>query len=296
MEITLKNGGISATVNTKGGELKSLSDENGHEYIWDGSVYWKRSAPLLFPIVGGLEDGEVEIEGKIYHMGQHGFARDKEWTVAETDGKSVTLTLHEDEDTLSKYPYPFSLSVRYVLTGHRIEMTFTVKNTGEKEMVYCFGTHPAIRCPFESAPGSAFEDYRVEFEKDEILTQPTLTPEKIIDRNARGSFMEDSRTLLPRYSVFEAIDTVIFDEIHSQKVRLVEPGSGKYFEVRFDDFTQLGLWTPKADAPFLCIEPWNGCAAIQGDGKAFADKLGARTLAPGNEKSFTLILDAEHAL
>ncbi len=295
MEIMIGNGLMTAKVNTHGGELKSLRSKAGNEYIWDGSEYWKRSAPLLFPIVGGLEDGEVEIEGKIFHMGQHGFARDKDWTVTENTGDSVTLTLTDDEDTHEKYPYPFLLSVRYALVNKSVEMTFTVKNTGTGEMVYCFGTHPAIRCPFESAPGTEFEGYRVEFEKDEIPTQPTLTAEKIIDRSARSSFMKDARTLLPRYDVFTAIDTVIFDEIHSHKIKLTEPVSGKYFEVRFDDFTQLGIWTPKAGAPFLCIEPWNGCAAIKGDGKKFTDKLGARALLPGKEKSFTLILDAEHA-
>ena len=70
--------------------------------------------------------------------------------------------------------------------------------------------------------------------------------------------MADPRTIKLDYSVFEKIDTIIFDEIHSDKVRLVDTGTGKYLELRYQGFHQMGIWTPKAGAPFVCIEPWNG--------------------------------------
>lgn len=292
MQIQITNGIMTAVINSYAAEMNSLRDENGNEYIWDGSQFWKRSAPFLFPIVGGLENGSVEIKGKMYQMRQHGFARDREWTVVHQSADSVTLSLTEDEDSLSKYPYPFKLTLTYTLEGHTVKMAFNVANPGDEVMPFCFGTHPAIRCPFTSSPGSVFTDYRIEFEKDEFPTQPTLNADKIIDRSARGAFMADSKTIRLDYSVFEKIDTIIFDEIHSHKVRLVDGTSGKYVEVRFDDFTQMGFWTPCKDAPFVCIEPWNGCAAIAGDGPRFEDKLGVRMLNPGEDKTFTLEIDA----
>ncbi len=292
MQIQITNGIMSAVIDSFAAEMKSLKDENGNEYIWDGSAYWKRSAPFLFPIVGGLENGSVEIKGQTCQMRQHGFARDKEWSVIRQTENSVSLSLSEDEDTLSKYPYPFKLTLTYTLAEHTVKMAFDVANTGSEVMPFCFGTHPAIRCPFTNSPDSAFSDYRIEFEKDEIATQPTLTADKIIDRSARGAFMSDSKTIRLDYSVFEKIDTIIFDEIHSNKVRLADGTTGKYVEVRFDDFTQMGFWTPCKDAPFICIEPWNGCAAIAGDGPRFEDKLGIRMLSPGENKTFTLEIDA----
>ena len=46
--------------------MQSLRDEKGREYLWDGSDFWKRHAPYLFPIVGGLKNGETMIGGKVY--------------------------------------------------------------------------------------------------------------------------------------------------------------------------------------------------------------------------------------
>ena len=214
MQIQITNGTMTAVIDSFAAEMKSLRDANGNEYIWDGSAYWKRSAPFLFPIVGGLENGSVEIKGQTYQMRQHGFARDKEWSVVRQTENSVTLSLSEDEDTLSRYPYPFKLTLTYTLDGTTVQMAFDVANTGSDVMPFCFGTHPAIRCPFTCSPNSAFTDYRIEFEKDEIATQPTLNADKIIDRSARGTFMADSKTIRLDYSVFEKIDTIIFDEIH----------------------------------------------------------------------------------
>ena len=63
---------------SKGAELVSCK-LNGEEKIHDGESFWNRHAPILFPIVGKLKDNQTEIEGKIYKMGQHGFARDMEF-------------------------------------------------------------------------------------------------------------------------------------------------------------------------------------------------------------------------
>lgn len=293
MEIKLTNGTMSASINTFAAEMKSLRDENGNEYIWDGSDYWKRSAPFLFPLVGGLRNDTVIIKGQEYHMKQHGFARDKEWTVEKAEGNTATLTLSQDEDTLSKYPYPFTLSLTYTLVDHTMKMAFTVRNTGDEVMPFCFGTHPAIRCPFTSSPDSKFTDYSIVFEKDEILTQPIFNEKKELDRVNRGSFMADSKTIKLDYAVFEKIDTIVFDEIHSHKVDLVDGVTGKSVQVRFDDFTQMGFWTPKAGAPFVCIEPWNGCAIVADADDKFESKLGVRMLEPGKEKTFTLEIDVK---
>ncbi len=296
MEIKLTNGAMSATINSFAAEMKSLRDENGNEYIWDGSDYWKRSAPFLFPLVGGLRNDTVIIKGQEYHMRQHGFARDKEWTVESTGENTATLTLSEDADTLSKYPYPFTLRLKYTLVERTMKMEFTVVNTGSETMPYCFGTHPAIRCPFTNSPASKFTDYSIRFETDEIETQPIFNSHKEIDRVNRGTFTADSRTIRLDYAVFEKIDTIVFDEIHSHKVDLVDNTTGKSVQVRFDDFTQMGFWTPKAGAPFVCIEPWNGCAVVAGADDRFESKLGVRTLEPGKEKTFTLEIDVKNCI
>lgn len=54
-------------------------------------VFWQRQSPILFPIVGALKDGSYRYDEKIYHLSQHGFARDKEWNLIEQTENSLTF-------------------------------------------------------------------------------------------------------------------------------------------------------------------------------------------------------------
>ena len=89
---------------SKGAELISCK-LNGEEKIHDGESFWNRHAPILFPIVGKLKDNQTEIEGKIYKMGQHGFARDMEFKKIGENKYVLTSSA----ETLEKYPYEFEL-------------------------------------------------------------------------------------------------------------------------------------------------------------------------------------------
>ena len=82
MEYTLKHGSLTAIAESHGGELVSLKDGTGTEYIWQGDpAYWSGRNPNLFPIVGALKNGTVSIDGIPYHMDRHGFARNSEFSV-----------------------------------------------------------------------------------------------------------------------------------------------------------------------------------------------------------------------
>ena len=92
----------------KGAELVSVIF-NGFEKLHDGKNYWNRHSPVLFPIVGKLKDGKTQINGKIYEMGQHGFARDMEFEEIEEN----SYVLKSNEKTLEKFPFRFELYVSY---------------------------------------------------------------------------------------------------------------------------------------------------------------------------------------
>ncbi len=53
------NDKITIQIDSMGAELKSLKRvDTGTEYMWEGDpAYWKRTSPVLFPLVGGLKDG-----------------------------------------------------------------------------------------------------------------------------------------------------------------------------------------------------------------------------------------------
>ena len=296
MEITLHNGQMTAVINSYGAELKSLRDADGNEYIWDGSdpSYWNRSAPFLFPTVGNLPDGRVIIKGQEYQMKQHGFCRDMEWEGRQLTPFSALFTLSENEESLQKYPYKFTLALKYTLEGRSLKMEFEINNTGDEEMLYCFGTHPAIRVPFQSCPGSSFEDYTVLFNRPETAGNPIYDKDAgAINLDNRENFMTTPQSIDLRYDVFEAIDTIIFDKVASDAVRLHHNNTGKEVEVRYHDFDMIAFWTPRRTAPFLCVEPWQGCAVTVGEDGRFESKLGVQRLAPFSGKTFTLEIEAK---
>ena len=284
MELELKRGGRTARVATHGGELVSYRDEHGLEYIWTGDpAYWPGRNPLLFPIVGGLRDGKVYIGEKEVSMNRHGFARTSEFTVAGQGEDWAELELRESPDTLAVYPYPFHLVVRQQLTDTGFTTTIMVTNTGDQPMPFCLGAHTGFRCPLEE--GEAFSDYQILFDQKE--TCPTLIPDANgLDRARIRPFLEDTDALDLDHRYFTEMDTLIFEGLQSQSVRLRSKKSGKGVRMTFPGFPVLALWTMSDKAaPYLCIEPWHGVPAVVGEGPQLADKAFCITLAPGESRT-----------
>ena len=62
MTFELKKGEMRAVARSLGGELVSLRDGDGLEDIWHGDpAVWAGQNPILFPIVGSLKNGRVDI-------------------------------------------------------------------------------------------------------------------------------------------------------------------------------------------------------------------------------------------
>lgn len=101
--------------------------------------YWQRQSPVLFPIVGGLKNGEYEWQGKKYQLPQHGFARDREFECVFQNETELHFLLKSDEKTRENYPFEFELYIRYFLSENALKVEYEVKNTGKSEMYYSLG-------------------------------------------------------------------------------------------------------------------------------------------------------------
>ena len=123
---------LTFSINLHGAELQSLQWD-GREYLWHGDpAYWGRRSPILFPMVGKVYGGAFRVDGKEYPMGQHGFARDSEFTF---DGERYVLAGCPPE----KYPYKFELSVRYRVDGRRFYAGWEVLNRDTRPMHFPMG-------------------------------------------------------------------------------------------------------------------------------------------------------------
>lgn len=135
---TLENDILRLTVDTHGAEIHSLvAKDTGIEYIWQADPnYWQRHAPILFPIVGKLKNGQYEYDGTVYRMPGHGFARDKEFEFSGQTENSLEYTLTYDEDTLRMYPFKFKLTVTYTINFAEVKVSWKVENLDTKEDMY----------------------------------------------------------------------------------------------------------------------------------------------------------------
>src|SRR6476659_8325590 len=142
--IKLENEELKVVLSAKGAELISLVDKKDQtEYIWKGDEkIWNYHAPNLFPIVGGLKDDTLWVDGKSYSMKRHGFARTSHFRKIEAAPQQAIFRLRYDEETLKSYPYKFEFQVIYHLKGRKLEILYKVINMDDKTVYFSIGAHP----------------------------------------------------------------------------------------------------------------------------------------------------------
>ena len=287
MRYKLFCGGLQAAADTFGGELVSLQDPSGTEYIWHGDpAYWGGRNPQLFPIIGKLKNDTVCFDGTPYPIPKHGIARKREFTLLEQEENRVVMELRENEASLALYPFPFALRVEHCLDREGFTTTIEVENTGTRPMPFTFGGHPAFRCPmFEN---TRFEDYQVVFDRPETASTILVTPQGLLSSADPEPVLKDQDTLTLDYSEFARLDTYILEGLASAAVSLRHKDSGHGVRLDFSQFPMLGIWTVGTkQAPFLCLEPWHGCPAYDNDSGEFLHKPHCITLAPGETKKLS---------
>lgn len=283
MEYTLKNNGISAKVSSLGAELISLSFD-GREYIWQGHPSgWTGRNPHLFPVIGAVKEGGILYSGKSYPTPRHGFARHAEFSLVGKSESGICLELRESAETLALYPYPFRLRISHFLTDNGFKTEYQVLNTGNADIHYCIGGHTAFNCPLSD--DEAFSDWKLIFDREEIKEAMLPLPGGFISYSHTMPAIVDGKYIPLDHSLHDRIDTLIFDGLSSGGVKLCGPkGDGVHMD--FSDFPMIAFWTaPGKHAPFICLEPWQGCGALDTEDGEFAHKPHAVRLSPGESKT-----------
>ena len=281
MIIELKNNHMEADISTTGAELKSLrktNDIRNVEYLWQlNPQIWERQAPLLFPLIGRLKDGEYTYEGKTYKTEIHGFARFREFAVINREETSVTLETTSDEDTKKEYPFDFILRITYRLDGNGLVKEHSVENTGNTPIYYEIGGHEGYNLAlFE---GEAMEDYYIEFpDTDHLMTYVTDSDVMIEKDKVKVSLEEGRLYLSPE--VFKD-DALIMDNFSKRTVYLCNTRNDRRVTVEFNDFKYLGIWTKYMRGNYVCIEPWSSLPDCNYLGKELTAKKDIRILEAG---------------
>jgi galactose mutarotase-like enzyme len=269
----ITSGNSVAKVSTKGGELVSFINNNV-EYVWGGDPkYWSGQAPVLFPTVGSLINRETEINGIIYQMKKHGFARKSEFELINQTEDSICFSLKSNKDTLLCYPFEFELRVIHTVFKFGFKTEYKVINNDKTDILFGIGGHTGFNCPlFEN---TQFTDYSIIFEQTEtgpVYYTRTNDCDGVIHREDRVAKLEGNKELKLEYSLFDR-DVIIIDNIRSHFIKLVNKENGKGFEFKMNGFKSLGLWTPPfKKAPFICIEPWTVSPDFSDNSGKFIEK------------------------
>ena len=269
--VTVKNSELTVVIAKKGAELQSIVCD-GVEYMWDRDpAFWAQSAPIMFPMCGGLKGGKYELDGISYEMPKHGFAKLLDFEVENQTESSVTFVLRDNEQTRKMYPFAFAFRVSYVLEGKSVKVTYDAENTDSKTMYCTFGAHEAYACP------EGIEAYELIFPEKETLYAYGLNGDVVTDYTKLMVQNSDRLVLDDRHF---ALDALVFRDVKSNSVTLASKVSDRRIKVEFDGFDYLVLWH-KHTAPYLCIEPWCGLPDVAGSSYDFKAKEGMHAVAAG---------------
>jgi len=201
--------------------------------------------PVLFPIASHVNvDGEANAyiaQGKKYYLAQHGFARHLPWQVIAHESAAVECRLVSTSFTLAMFPWDFELRLRYTLTGEGLISHVRITNLSKEPMPAHFGFHPYFQL---DAPQSRHFIKTPAAEAVSLFAGPKSNPVKV----EPGELLLTSSLSMTR--LYERPAARRFELIHRESGRAI------CVESASEAFQCWAVWSPKIDAPFVCIEPW----------------------------------------
>lgn len=285
MEYIIKNQYLTATIDSKGAELRTLVDQNQINRMHIPSVdTWNRVSPILFPQVSKTRDLLYTVEGKEYHMPMHGFFRDLQLTPIIYKEDELVFEIKETEETLKIYPYRFEFKVTYKLIDNALKVTFKVSNKGNKEMLYMLGGHPGFKVPLYE--NEQYSDYYLKFEEKETVDAMQVVDGYLANEFKRALTNED--VIVLKHEMYNP-DAIVLKDLKSSYVDLISYKNDKVLRFHFKDFAILAVWSlMKENANFVCLEPWNG---IQKSFVKEHEKMGVLSLKENEEKEFSYTIE-----
>ncbi len=273
MQYTLENDLLTLSVDENGAEMVSLKRADGEEMIWSGDpAYWGRHAPVLFPQVGRHFKDRFRVNGKEYRSSQHGFARDMKFDLVSHEDDSLTFSLCSDSSTLQAYPFPFELLITYTLKDDSVFIDWEVRNTGEEEMYFGIGAHPAFLLP------GGKEGYAIRL-KQEPLSYKRLSNGCVLKESHPLALTKEGLLML-NDTLFEN-DALVFDGGQIEEAAVLDPEGKTRVLVKSEGFPYYGIWSVPG-ASFVCLEPWASRTDNVGFTGELKEKDSVITLKAGN--------------
>ena len=279
--IRLEKNGAIAEIEEMGAEMRAYRTADGKDRLWSGNAdVWAGVAPVLFPVIGCMKNQTVRIAGKEYNIPKHGFAKISRFEVEEQKADECTLVLKDTPETREMYPFSFRLAIIHRITENGFSTEYQVENRSDSPMPFLIGGHPGFVCPMNK--GELFEEYQVVFDQEEEGNNLLYAPGALMGGAEKVDMGEDKRRIGLKHAIFDEKDTLVLAGLNSRSVKLLHKDTGKGIRFSFPESTVLAIWSkPNAQAPYVCLEPWNGIPGMVEETGNFEDKPYHITLAPG---------------
>ncbi|KKC41036.1 aldose epimerase [Devosia epidermidihirudinis] len=274
MKLTrIDNEFLSVEISPMGSEMQSITTSDGHSWLWDGdAAFWSGRSPVLFPMVGKAPGDHVRIDGQRYPMGQHGFARRSEFTLAEFGADFCRFELRASPTSRTIFPFDFALSLEHRVVGRAVKVTAEVQNLDHRPLPFGIGFHPAFVWPL---PGCAGLEHVVTLDSGASPDLVRLSGGLVQPQKLASPFVDGRLVLEPE--LFDA-DAMLFPDGAGAGLRY--SAGDKAIHFTWENLPNLALWS-KPGAPFVCLEPWHGTAAEVGGSDALEDRPYSEVLGPG---------------
>ena len=286
----LENELLCVEIAEMGAEVTRIYDKKkGTEILWEADpAYWKRHSPVLFPNEGKTYKNTVRIDGTQYPTSQHGFARDSMFRCICEKADTVSFLLTSGEETKEVYPFDFELVIKYTLEGRRLHVKWEVKNPAEEPMYFTIGGHPAFRFADKK---DVKTDYMLKFPGTGSLQYTLIDPaEAAVDPTKVYELKLEDGCCPITEEMFEN-DALIFDGGQIEEVWICHSDGTPYVGMECKGFPNFGIWSVK-DAPFVCLEPWDGRCDNVGFVAELSEKPGVVKLDGGKKyvKQYTIVV------
>ncbi len=227
-------GGIATSWKVNNRELMYLDADR----FTDPSLSVRGGIPILFPICGNLPEDSYKIGDSEYSLIQHGFARNVPWQVVSqsTDkDASLTIELTSTDATRKVYPFDFTVSFTYRLSGGELIIDQSYTNHSTTPMPFSTGLHPYFAAPDKNS-------LTVE------IPSPSYQEKQTQAIHPFASHFDFSQAEIDAAFTNLSGNTAIVTDA-SQGLTLTMTQSSAYHNMVF--------WTVQ-EKDFYCLEPWTG--------------------------------------
>ncbi|MEJ9149970.1 aldose epimerase [Bacillus smithii] len=225
-----ERGGIVTSLGLNGQEILYLNKET----FENPASNVRGGIPILFPICDRLNNGVYEIDGQIYQLKNHGFARNVCWEVLESNEEEclIKLGLSSTPETKAVYPYDFQLTFTFQLRGQELTIFQEYENRSVQNMPMYAGFHPYFLT----------QDKHMVFQTD---AKNYLDMHDRFQKKYEGSLHLETST-----------EAFILMNTKQRHIRFSLSSASKPIVLKYGkEFRYVAVWSePGKD--FVCVEPW----------------------------------------